>query len=98
MSSQPIYNIFRTAPRWHLTELGEDTLEDIRTVASLGGDIHWDNDGVVRKLPNGIVVDVIESYDFWAKEPEKLKVDMPKDVGVFFWGDTVAIHRRPPSL
>jgi hypothetical protein len=90
--------VFADTSALRIKDLKDDTLEDIRTVMGLGGDIHWNNQGHVRKLPNGILVDVFEAFDFWGHEPERLKTDIPQNVGVFFWEDTVAIHRRPPSL
>lgn len=97
MSSPPICRIAESSPRIRIKDLHPDTEEEIREVMKLGWDVQWNNQGVVRRIPNGILVDVFEAYDFWTKEPDKLQVDMPKDVGVFFWGDTMAIHQRPPS-
>ena len=83
---------------FHITGLHSRMDDEIRAIMKIGGAVIWNNQGTERLLPNGILVDVFESYDFWTKEPEKLQVNMPKDVGTFYWGDTVAIHQRPQEL
>lgn len=71
-----------------LDSLDAETLESIREVTRLGGVLHWDREGEVRTVSNGVMIDVLEVYDYWKSAPEKYQVDAPEAIGRIYWGDT----------
>lgn len=65
-------------------------VEQIRATAEAGGVLYWDNEGAIRKVPNGVLRDVVETYDDWMlfkqRHPE---TDLPRTLGWLYWDQAV---------
>lgn len=85
MSSLPIS---RDAEYIHINSLDSSTQEEIRAIIDHGGVLHWDRNGEVRVVSNGVLSDVFQTYDFWSSAPDAYQADAPEGVGRIYWGDT----------
>jgi hypothetical protein len=93
MSSLPTYDIFTTAKgSIHIKEMVGSMDAEVRDIIANNGIVLWHNNGEVRVLSNAILRDTFDTFDAWNEAKTFVIVDFPRDVGVFYWGDT---HRLP---
>lgn len=65
-------------------------IETLRRLTEAGGVLYWDNSGVVGKVPNAVLRNLIEALDAWDRLRERHIVStLPRDLGVLWWEQTV---------
>lgn len=65
-------------------------IEKLRSVAETGGVIYWEREGMVGKVPNGVIRDAIQAWDDWRRLRDRGRVvTIPPQVGEIRWGQAV---------
>lgn len=73
-------------------------IDQLRELVDRGGVLYWDNAGLVGKVSNGILRNVIETYDAWQTlAARKGGVIVPADARRIRW-EQVRISRDPSAL
>ena len=64
--------------------------EDLRRVAESGGVLYWHNDGILGKVQNGVLRDVLELWDdYQTLRKRHPDAEIPPGVGVIAWEQVV---------